>query len=85
MTPLFLTKELKDTGFGKPIGTDNEHLKLFVKQHDSQGFAAIGFGLSSKIALTQNNQLFQAVYSIDENQWNGQTTLQLRLRDVKEL
>jgi single-stranded-DNA-specific exonuclease len=85
MTPLFLTKELKDTGFGKPIGTDNEHLKLFVKQNESQGFAAIGFGLGSKIALTQNNQLFQAVYSIDENQWNGQTTLQLRLRDIKEL
>ena len=85
MTPLFLTKELKDTGFGKPIGADNEHLKLFVKQQDSQGFAAVGFGLGSKIALTQNNQLFQAVYSIDENQWNGQTTLQLRLRDIKEL
>lgn len=85
MTPLFLTTALKDTGFGKSIGNDNEHLKLFVKQHDSQGFAAIGFGLGSKIALTQNNQLFQAVYSIDENQWNGQTTLQLRLRDLKEL
>jgi len=85
MTPLFLTKELKDTRFGKAIGTDNEHLKLFVKQHDSQGMAAIGFGLGSKIGLTQNNQLFQAVYSIDENQWNGQTTLQLRLRDIKEL
>jgi single-stranded-DNA-specific exonuclease len=85
MTPLFLTKELKDTGFGKPIGTANEHLKLFVKQHDSQGFAAVGFGLGSKITETQNNQLFQAVYSIDENQWNGQTSLQLRLRDLKEL
>jgi single-stranded-DNA-specific exonuclease len=85
MTPLFLTKKLKDTGFGKAIGADNEHLKLFVKQNDSQGFAAIGFGLGSKIALTQNNQLFQAVYSIDENQWNGSTTLQLRLRDIKEL
>lgn len=85
MTPLFLTTALKDTGYGKAIGADNEHLKLFVKQHDSQGFAAIGFGLGSKIALTQNNQLFQAVYSIDENQWNGQTTLQLRLRDIKEL
>ena len=85
MTPLFLTTALKDTGFGKSIGNDNEHLKLFIKQHDSQGFAAIGFGLGSKIALTQNNQLFQAVYSIDENQWNGQTTLQLRLRDLKEL
>lgn len=85
MAPLFLTKGLNDTGFGKSIGVDNEHLKLFVKQHDSQGFAAIGFGLGSKIALTQNNQLFQAVYSIDENHWNGQITLQLRLRDLKEL
>lgn len=85
MTPLFLTKDLKDTGYGKSIGIENEHLKLFVKQHDSLGIAAIGFGLGSKIALIQNNQLFQTVYSIDENQWNGQTILQLRLRDVKEL
>lgn len=83
MTPVFMTENVNDSGYAKTIGLDNEHLKLFVKQHQSQGFAAIGFGLGSKLEETQNQQLFQAVYSIDENQWNGNTTLQLRLRDLK--
>jgi single-stranded-DNA-specific exonuclease len=30
MTPVFLTKT--DTGYGKTLGADDEHLKLFVKQ-----------------------------------------------------
>jgi single-stranded-DNA-specific exonuclease len=28
MTPVFLTKNIKDTGYGKPMGQEDEHLKL---------------------------------------------------------
>jgi len=48
MTPLFLTKNVKDTGYAKLLGKDDEHLRLFVKQNDSDGIAAIGFGLGKK-------------------------------------
>lgn len=84
MTPIFLTKDLIDTGFGKKIGKDNEHLKLFVKQGNSEGIGAIGFKIGDKLDLTANRQLFQAVYSIDENEYNGNVSLQMRLRDIKE-
>jgi single-stranded-DNA-specific exonuclease len=82
MTPVFLTKNIIDTGYGKNLGADNEHLKLFVKQNNSDGIAAIGFGLGDKIELTKNHQSFQAVFCIDENEWKGKLSLQLRLRDI---
>lgn len=84
MTPVFLTKNLIDTGFGKKIGQAEEHIRLFVKQNNSEGIAAIGFGIGNKLDLTTNRQHFQAVYCIDENEWNGNVSLQLRLKDIKE-
>lgn len=83
MTPVFLTKNVKDTGYGKPMGQEDEHLKLFVKQNNSEGIAAIGFGLGQKLETTKNGQPFEIVYSIDENEWKGNISLQLRLRDIK--
>ncbi|SDG62789.1 single-stranded-DNA-specific exonuclease [Flavobacterium omnivorum] len=84
MTPIFLTKNIKDTGYGKPLGQEEEHLKLFIKQNNSEGLAAIGFNLGNKIELTTHQKPFQAVYCIDENEWKGKFSLQLRLRDIKE-
>ncbi|MDI5896603.1 single-stranded-DNA-specific exonuclease RecJ [Flavobacterium yafengii] len=84
MTPIFLTKNIKDTGYGKPLGQEDEHLKLFVKQNNSEGIAAIGFNLGNKIELTTHQKPFQAVYCIDENEWKGKFSLQLRLRDIKQ-
>jgi single-stranded-DNA-specific exonuclease len=83
MTPVFLTRNLIDSGFGKSIGSDDTHLKLFVKQEGTEGYGAIGFGLAAKKDLACNGESFDAVYSIDENVWNGQTNLQLRLRDIR--
>lgn len=84
MTPIFLTKNLVDTGFGRKIGKDDEHLKLFVKQGNSEGMGAIGFRIGNKLDLTANRQLFDAVYSIEENEYNGNVSLQMRLRDIRE-
>jgi single-stranded-DNA-specific exonuclease len=83
MTPVFLTKNVKDTGYAQKLGADEEHLKLFVRQNISEGIAAIGFGLGNKIDLTTNKKPFEAVYCIDENEWNGKTSIQLRLKDIK--
>ena len=83
MTPVFLTKNVKDTGYAQKMGKEEEHLKLFVKQNNSEGIPAIGFGLGNKIELTTNKKPFEAVYCIDENEWNGKTSIQLRLKDIK--
>jgi single-stranded-DNA-specific exonuclease len=74
---------VKDTGYAQKLGADEEHLKLFVRQNNSEGMAAIGFGLGNKMDLTPNKKSFDAVYCIDENEWNGKTSIQLRLKDIK--
>ncbi|MEY2629594.1 MAG: Single-stranded-DNA-specific exonuclease RecJ [Bacteroidota bacterium] len=83
MTPVFMTKGLKDSGYAKGIGADEDHLKLYVKQNNSPGFGAIGFGLGKKLNLVKNQQSFDAVYCIDENEFNGKVSIQLRLKDVR--
>ncbi|MCL9805805.1 single-stranded-DNA-specific exonuclease RecJ [Flavobacterium amniphilum] len=83
MSPVFITKGLNDTGYGKSIGKEEEHLRLYVKQENSNGFGAIGFGLAKKKTATEGHRKFDAVYSIEENEWNGNTSIQLRLRDIK--
>jgi single-stranded-DNA-specific exonuclease len=83
MTPVFLTKNIKDTGYAKKLGEDDAHLKLFVKQNNSEGIPAIGFGLGNKMELATNQKPFEAVYCIDENEWNGKVSIQLRLKNIK--
>ncbi|KDN55114.1 single-stranded-DNA-specific exonuclease RecJ [Flavobacterium seoulense] len=83
MTPVFLTKNVIDTGYAKKLGAAEEHLKLFVKQNNSEGIGAIGFGLGNKIDLTTNQKAFQAAYCIDENEWNGKVSTQLRLKSIQ--
>ncbi|WP_396168442.1 single-stranded-DNA-specific exonuclease RecJ [Flavobacterium sp.] len=83
MTPTFVTKNIKDTGYAKPLGKEDEHLKLFVKQNNSEGFGAIAFNLGTKLEMVTNQKTFEAVYCIDENEFNGKVTLQLRVKDLK--
>jgi single-stranded-DNA-specific exonuclease len=83
MTPVFMCKNVKDTGYGKTIGQNDEHLKLFVKQNNSEGFGVIGFGLGNKLELTKNQNSFDIAFCIDENEFNGNVTVQLRLKDLR--
>ncbi|WP_396155023.1 single-stranded-DNA-specific exonuclease RecJ [Flavobacterium macrobrachii] len=83
MTPVFMCKNVKDTGYGKTIGQNDEHLKLFIKQNNSEGFGVIGFGLGNKLELTKNQNPFDIAFCIDENEFNGNVTVQLRLKDLR--
>ena len=90
MTPVFMSTDLRDTGYGKCVGADDLHLKCTVVQHGVPGqyqgpsFGAIGFNLGSKCGLIERQKTFKAVYSIDLNEWQGNVSLQLKLRDIQE-
>jgi single-stranded-DNA-specific exonuclease len=84
MTPVFMTKDIKDTGYAKTLGAEEEHLRLFVKQSlGTDGIAAIGFGLGKKLNIAQNQNPFQLAYTIAENEWNGNISTQLMLKDIR--
>ncbi|MGS2762463.1 single-stranded-DNA-specific exonuclease RecJ [Sinomicrobium sp. M5D2P9] len=84
MAPAFMSSNLQDTGYGKGVGEDEKHLKVTVTQNNSPAFGGIGFNLGNKKEMISNRNPFQAVYCIEENHWNGNVNLQLRLQDIKE-
>ena len=81
--PTFMTQNLNDTGWGKCVGEDKTHLRVTVKQNNSQQFVGIGFGLGDKLEIASSGNPFKAAYVIDENHWQGNISLQLRLKDIK--
>ena len=83
MTPVFMTEDVVDTGYGKCVGKDQDHLRITVKQGRVNPIVCIGFGLGDKINNVSTTTPFDVVYTIDENHWNGVTSLQLKLRDLK--
>ena len=83
MTPIFMTENLKDTGYGKCVGEDDKHLRITVSQ-GQQKIVGIAFNLGHKLSLIKDKKRFKAVYSIDENHWQGNVSLQLKIRDLKE-
>ncbi len=90
MSPVFMSSDLKDTGYGKCVGGDDLHLKCTVANHGlpgqytGQAIGAIGFNLGSKCNLITDQKPFSACYSVETNEWNGDVSLQLRLRDIKK-
>mgnify|MGYP006417224913 FL=1 len=81
--PIFLSEHLSLKGGLNKIGKNREHLKLSVSQESDKTFSAIGFWLSEKATSISSNSTFAMLYTIDENTWNGITTIQLKIKDIK--
>ena len=82
MTPVFMARGLQDTGYGKCVGEGDKHLKLSIAQN-GKVFSAIGFGLGKMLDTVKSGRTFDAVFSLEENEWNGTTSIQLKLRDIR--
>jgi single-stranded-DNA-specific exonuclease len=78
--PVFISKGVVSANGVKIVG--NNHLKFRALQ---KNFAidAIGFNLGHKIAVCSNGKPFSVVYTLEENLFNGMTTPQLRIKDIR--
>ena len=83
MSPVFMAENLQDTGYAKGVGKEEAHLKLSVVQQESHKIDGIGFNMGDKLSLVTGRKPFNAVFSIDENEWQGNVSLQLKLKDIK--
>ena len=82
MKPVFLVKNVKDAGYAKQVGSDKNHLKLQITD-GLHSFGAIGFGLGNYLEQIKNKAVFDCVFTLEENVWNGQTNLQLNIKDIR--
>lgn len=83
MTPVFMSEGLSDAGYAKGVGQEAAHLKVQVTQNNSHKIGGIGFNLGDKLPLVTSRKRFDAVFTIDENEWQGNVSLQLKLKDIK--
>ena len=83
MAPVFMTDAVFDTGYGKCVGEDQTHLRVTLAQNSGPKMVGIGFGLGEHLPIIKNKTPFKVVYSIDENEWNGRVSLQLKLKGIK--
>ncbi|MEN9330937.1 MAG: hypothetical protein RLZZ94_27 [Bacteroidota bacterium] len=83
MSPIFKTSNVRDNGRGKVVG--NNHLKLTLVQHDDyqSTFDGIAFQLGHHHPQVEQQDAFEIVYHIEENNFNNRTTLQLNIKDLK--
>lgn len=80
MVPVFRTNSI--TSYNTARVLKDKHLKLILSQN-STSIDSIGFGMSHYLPVVSNRQTFNACYLIEENTFNGKTSLQLRLKDLK--
>lgn len=80
MRPVFIAKNVTETGYSKIV--KEEHVRFIVKQNNTT-VTGIGFNMVEKFHLLQMKQPLDIVFTIDENEWNGNKTLQLKVIDFK--
>jgi len=83
MTPVFMAEGLQDTGYAKGVGQEGAHLKMAVTQNGYGPVGGIGFNMGDKLPSVISRKSFDAVFSLDENEWQGNVTLQLKLKDLR--
>ena len=86
MSPVFITKNVIDSGYAKLVGKNGaNHLKFSVVHTNRTGnpIPAIAFNQGHHIDKMREGLPFSVCYHIDENTWQGNTTLQLRVKDIR--
>ncbi|MDB5207515.1 MAG: recJ [Flavisolibacter sp.] len=80
MSPTFCARNVYNTGWSKVV--KEAHLRFVVKQ-DNHILSGIGFNMADKMPLLLDNQPIDLIFKIDENEWNGEKSLQLKVIDIR--
>lgn len=84
MAPVFVTENVYDTGDSRLVGANKEHIKFSLIQEDNaKVFPGIGFHMAEHYTGIRRGLPFNICYSITENAYRGQSTIQLRVKDVR--
>lgn len=82
MRPVFCSKNCVDSGATKIVGSDQSHLRLSVQTANGP-IVGIGFGLAQHYEEIKSGRPFELLYTLDENEWNGTITLQLKIKAIR--
>jgi single-stranded-DNA-specific exonuclease len=80
MRPIFIARQVTDQGYSKVV--KEEHIRFVLKQGDKV-FTGIGFNMAAKFPLIEAKVPMDIVFTLDENEWNGEKNLQLKVMDIR--
>ncbi len=80
MRPVFIAKNVLDTGYSRVI--KEQHLKFSLKQNNCI-YNGIGFNMANRFHLLESKKPIDVVFTIDQNEWNGEKFLQLKVCDFR--
>jgi len=83
MSPIFVTENVVDAGTSRIVGNTKEHLKLDLIDKNNNHFSGIAFSQGHFFDAISNKQPFDICYSIEENEYKGNVSLQLMIKDLK--
>jgi len=85
MSPVFISRNVFDTGAGRMVGSSGEHLKLDLCQESTgqKSFSAIAFSQANHFDYIKAGNPFDICYSLEMNEFRGNKNLQLNIRDIK--
>lgn len=82
--PVFCSLGVKDYGTSKLVGKELEHLKLeLIDGNSSTPMHAIAFGMHRHNDHIKGMKPFNICYTVEENTYNGNTSIQLMIKDIK--
>lgn len=79
--PLFIAKKVRDTGNSKLL--KDQHIKFHLQQGNVK-ISGIGFNLAKHFHIVRSGMPFDIVFTLDENNWQGQTSIQLKVIDISQ-
>ena len=87
LAPIFWTDNVYDTGASRPVG-GHRHLKLSLAQEGDKElgispFSGIAFSKGDLYDRIHSGEPFSICYHLEYNTWQGKTTLQLNVKDIK--
>ena len=83
MSPLFMTEHVTDKGYAKIVGTSHLKMDIVQPEYPLQFFSAIAFNQAEHYPSISKKIPFNICYTIEENEWNGNVSLQLNVKDIK--
>ncbi|ASB48886.1 single-stranded-DNA-specific exonuclease RecJ [Alkalitalea saponilacus] len=84
MKPVFITRRVVDYGTSKLVGKDRDHVKLeLIEEGSATIMQGIGFGMGKYIKQIKSGDYFDICYTIEENVFNGNTSIQLMIKDMR--
>ena len=81
--PVFAAERVHVARYTKAVGADLSHLRLVVHEANQPTISGIAFGYGALTESVKTKGRCDVAYVIDENHWQGQTSLQLMVKDVK--